>query len=54
MTLLIALTLAEKRERGWFPRQCAVEVLNDGFVDQPEADGYRGSVEDSFNTKKDR
>lgn len=45
---------SKKRVRGWFPRRCAIEVIDDGFIDQPELDGHMGSGENCSNTKKDR
>ena len=49
-------TFAEKvrQIRGWIPRRCAVEVLDNGFVDQPEMDGDVGGGDVRSDTKKDK
>ena len=42
-----------RRIRGWIPRRCAVEVLDNGFVDQSEMDGNIGDGDVNSDTKKD-
>lgn len=56
VTMSMPIILAErmKRVRGWFPRRCAIEILDDGFGDQAEMDGNVGTGDNSPGIKKDK